>query len=276
MNNENRYYVYVHRDLSGVVFYVGSGAGARIKSKCNRSEKWLSVSASGYTSEKLCDNLDIDSARELECLLIQMFCEGELVNKHLPNETLEITPEILVQFRYCENSPSGLIWDVGQPRGAKPHKVGDIAGSREYRDGEPHRWRVKPAGVKNSFTIHRIIWALHHPIGDSKLIDHIDGNPHNNKISNLREVDFALNARNMKKSRSNKSGVTGVHFKTNQDGCTYWVASWRNAEGKQKSKNFMTGCYGYDEAFKLACDFRHQMITELNNKGHDYSRRNES
>lgn len=212
MNNENRYYVYVHRDLNGVVFYIGSGTNRRSGSKTNRSKKWLAIAKDGFTCEVLCEKLSINSAREMESLLIQMFSGDELVNKNLPSEALKITSEILVQFKYCEESLSGLIWDVAQPRGINSHKIGEQAGSREYRDGQPHRWRVKPVGVKNSFTVHRIVWALHHKIDSSKLIDHIDGNPHNNKISNLREVDFAVNSRNMKKSRANKSGVTGGSF----------------------------------------------------------------
>lgn len=57
---------------------------------------------------------------------------------------------------------------------------------------------------------HRAAWALHFnrwPEGD---IDHINGNPADNRISNLRDVDNQTNMRNKSRSRANKSGVTGV------------------------------------------------------------------
>lgn len=45
-----------------------------------------------------------------------------------------------------------------------------------------------------------------------KEIDHIDGNPSNNKIANLREATHAQNARNMKTNSRNTSGAKGVYF----------------------------------------------------------------
>lgn len=276
MNKENKYYVYVHSDLDGIVFYVGSGANRRITSKTNRSKVWHERSANGFLAEKVCDQLSVGQAREMEELLIQMFPKGDLVNKHLPMRTLELTEEVLSQFKYSPESPSGLVWNANQPMGAKPHQVGDFAGCKEARNGSPHRWRIKPANVKASFAAHRIVWALHHPIDATKVIDHIDGDPWNNKIENLREVSHAVNSRNMKKSKTNKSGVVGVYFKRNNDGNTFWVATWRDFDSRSRMRAFMTGRYGYDEAFKLACDYRKKMVNELNEMGFDYSKRSES
>ncbi|MFU6990820.1 HNH endonuclease signature motif containing protein [Pseudomonas paraeruginosa] len=45
------------------------------------------------------------------------------------------------------------------------------------------------------------------------IIDHIDGNTLNNRISNLRIVDRKENARNMSRSRSNTSGLMGVYWR---------------------------------------------------------------
>lgn len=274
-NKEYRYYVYLHRDSEGKVFYVGSGTAHRFKSKCNRSEKWKVLASKGFQTEKVLTDLTIEEAREAEELLIQMFDNGQLVNRHLPMKTLSISIGVLNQFKYSEESPSGLVWNVDQHLGRCTHKVGDFAGAKEARNGSAHRWRVKPQGVKATYAVHRIVWALHHPIDSSKVIDHIDGNPWNNRIENLREVCHKVNARNMKKSRTNKSGVTGVCFKKNTDGNTYWIATWRDSDGRSKMKAFMTGCYGYEEAFRLACKYRKNVIDELNAKGSNYSRRNE-
>lgn len=275
-NQENKYYVYLHRDLNGVVFYVGSGTDRRLTSKINRSKDWQDKASAGFHAEKVCIDLSIEQAREMEALLIQMFPEGELVNKHLPMQTLDLTPEILSQFRYSSESPSGLVWAVDQPIGRNTHKIGDFAGTKESRNERPHRWRVKPANAKSSFAVHRIVWALHHPVNNDKLIDHIDGNSWNNRIENLREVTHAINSRNMKKNKTNKSGVTGVCFKKNKDGNTYWIATWRDASSKSRMKAFMIGCYGNDEAFRLACEYRKKVVDELNSMGFDYSKRSES
>lgn len=59
---------------------------------------------------------------------------------------------------------------------------------------------------------HRVAFAIYygkHPDGE---VDHINGNRSDNRITNLRAVTRTINARNMKKSSANKSGVTGVSF----------------------------------------------------------------
>jgi hypothetical protein len=59
---------------------------------------------------------------------------------------------------------------------------------------------------------HRVIFALfsgHWPIFT---IDHIDGNRINNDPKNLRDVNHQENMRNMKKSKANSSGHTGVSY----------------------------------------------------------------
>ena len=45
-----------------------------------------------------------------------------------------------------------------------------------------------------------------------KFIDHIDCNPSNNKIENLREATFSQNQHNTKKRITNTSGVKNVHW----------------------------------------------------------------
>jgi len=59
---------------------------------------------------------------------------------------------------------------------------------------------------------HRVAWALHYGMWPSSHIDHIDHDPSNNRIENLREVSSAENARNMSKMKNNSSGITGVYW----------------------------------------------------------------
>lgn len=146
-NIENKYYVYVHRlKATGDVFYIGSGTGFRFSTKSNRSKKWHSVTENGYVAEKICENLTLSEAREMEGLLISMFHEDTLVNFHKPVVVTHLDDAILSDFSYSADSPSGLIWNVSQNRGRHRHDVGDVAGYMETRNGQPHRWRVKPTG----------------------------------------------------------------------------------------------------------------------------------
>jgi hypothetical protein len=58
----------------------------------------------------------------------------------------------------------------------------------------------------------RLAWLFLTGDWPTKFIDHIDGNPTNNKASNLRECNYSENAFNRKISSANKSGYKGVSF----------------------------------------------------------------
>jgi len=61
------------------------------------------------------------------------------------------------------------------------------------------------------YCTHRIIWLWHHGYL-SKFIDHIDRNPMNNKIENLRPITLSENQHNQTKRINNSSGYFGVSF----------------------------------------------------------------
>jgi hypothetical protein len=58
---------------------------------------------------------------------------------------------------------------------------------------------------------HRVVWKLLNG-SDPVEIDHIDGDPTNNRIENLRSVYHAENCRNRKRYSHNTSGVSGVSW----------------------------------------------------------------
>jgi hypothetical protein len=65
---------------------------------------------------------------------------------------------------------------------------------------------------KKSFFIHRVAYAIYHGIlpVDGDIIDHINGNPFDNRIENLRECNNSQNQQNSRRPKSNTSGVKGV------------------------------------------------------------------
>lgn len=91
---------------------------------------------------------------------------------------------------------------------------------------ERKRWNSRYAGREaftpnahgylNGFVLgrmylaHRVAWAMHNKTSAFGILDHIDGDRTNNRISNLREVTPRENAQNAKAKPSNKSGVIGV------------------------------------------------------------------
>lgn len=179
-------------------------------------------------------------------------------------------------FKYDEESPSCLTRLVGWASGMNyktiKARAGDyVVGTHTLRGITYYTVKVS----NKTCRVHRIVWGLHYgKIPEGMQIDHIDGNPLNNKISNLRCVDNKTNARNQKFREGNTSGVCGVHYavRSNKAGKKryYWIAQWNGLDGKRCAKCFAVETYGNDLAFKLACEFLKNSIEALNQEGAGY------
>ena len=84
-------------------------------------------------------------------------------------------------------------------------KVGEVAGSRNDRG----YWVLSAPGMK-PLAAHRVAWAIHYGRWPKDQIDHINGNPSDNRICNLREANSMQNCANRNRPISKSSGVLGV------------------------------------------------------------------
>lgn len=181
---------------------------------------------------------------------------------------------VLSYFEYDEDSPSSLIWkdDSGWTGKYFKCKKGNHAGSKCKNSKDRLTAWVVRVNSKN-YLAHRVVWYLFHgEIEESLNIDHIDGDPLNNNINNLRLVTQGVNNRNHGMQKNNVSGKTGVSRMTTR-GVEYYCATWSEPLKGARSKRFSIPKYGEDKAFELASDYRDLKISEFNDKGLTYSER---
>jgi len=143
--------------------------------------------------------------------------------------------------------------------------AGDRAGGLCARTGYCH---VIINGV--NYRVHRIVWALLYGEAPQNLfIDHINQNRSDNRAINLRLVERNLNNRNVRMSKNNTSGVTGVTL--TKSGTRYYYTARAHVNGRGKYKHFSIKKLGEKEAFIMACKAREQFILELNQHGAGYT-----
>lgn len=164
-------------------------------------------------------------------------------------------------IKYDESSPSYLRWVKSTVNGKGI--CGEVCGYKR-KNGY---WFT---GIdKNKYQNGLLVLLLngYYP-PENHVVDHIDGNPSNNKIDNLRFVSHAVNSRNRKLPSNNSVGVTGVYV---QGGviCT----SWYDLSKTRNRKYFSIKRYGYELALQLAIEFRKQMLENLNDNGAGYTDR---
>lgn len=187
-------------------------------------------------------------------------------------------------FYYDESSPTFLRWacdipvvnQTGEIAGAFVARVGDVAGSEGHNGKNYKFFQVK--FQQKMYKVARIVYELFYGKLDAGMtVDHKDGNPKNNRPSNLRQVTQTINNRNLRKNALNKTGVNGVALAEITDpryGRTYlyYVAMWRESD-KSRRRNFSVQKLGNEEAFRLACEHRAKMVEKLNEQGAGYTER---
>ncbi len=123
-----------------------------------------------------------------------------------------------IYFTY-DASSGHLTWNAMQREDFKSEGLwkrwqtyftGTVAGSKKMnKSGTPHSIEVRLN--KKSHPAHRIIWEMcNGPIPDGMEIDHVDSDPWNNRLPNLRLCTHSQNACNRRRPSHNTSGYKGV------------------------------------------------------------------
>lgn len=181
--------------------------------------------------------------------------------------------ELSNRFYYDETSPTCLRYKedvyIGIKNSQLRFRIGDVAGCFHKSTG----YYIVGINGKKSIRVHRVILCILNYDINNFFVDHLDGDKTNNKVANLRLTERKENNRNSKIRHDNKTGVCGVfRSKIDRYGRERFVAVWKEG-GKSNSKSFSIRKYGESEAFRLACEYRKQKITELNDQGAGYTER---
>ncbi|ABM32363.1 HNH endonuclease [Paracidovorax citrulli] len=93
-------------------------------------------------------------------------------------------------------------------RTAQCHRIGDAADMRGH--GNLAGYLVVSLGGKK-WLAHRLAWLHVHGVWPQHEIDHINGDPSDNRIANLRDVRTVVNAQNKRQARvDSRSGLLGA------------------------------------------------------------------
>jgi hypothetical protein len=117
----------------------------------------------------------------------------------------KLTQERLKELLHYDPETGVFTWI--KPAARRTAK-GAIAGHRN------DDWYSQIGIEGNVYLSHRLAWLYVYGYFPENCLDHIDRNPSNNKISNLREISQQCNLRNTGNPKNNKSGVKGVYFST--------------------------------------------------------------
>jgi hypothetical protein len=127
----------------------------------------------------------------------------------------DISPETLRSLLHYDPGTGVLTWKR-RPRELFPTEKawaiwnGRYAGKRAFTS-QNHNGYFRGAVFNNTSLAHRVAWALVHGVWPDRL-DHVNGDPSDNRLANLRVVSHRENLKNTARRADNTSGTTGVSW----------------------------------------------------------------
>lgn len=106
---------------------------------------------------------------------------------------------------------------------------------------------------KKRYSVHRVAYAIYTGEWPSGQIDHIDGDPANNRIANLRVATGNQNMWNRRKPAANTSGYKGVSFRKDLRRYQAYVA----AHGKMRHIGYFDTAEEASAAYRAAAQRLH-------------------
>lgn len=251
---ENRFCVYLHKDSSGVVRYVGQGLVKRAIAKTGRNSKWRSIFKDKEPIVEIVkSDISKEEAEDLEQELIEKYNETIVNSVRTYSRGREMLYEDFVEFfEISEESPSGLVWRKDYLK----NKSGDIASDSVIKGY--HRVYMN----RETFLVHRIVWLLKYGSIDKFLvIDHKNLNRSDNRISNLSLVSMSENMRNRILPLPN-SGYRNIAMDISNTGIIRFTVNYtKPLHDKRDKLSFSTVNYSSAiEAFNAAYLFRDSLI----------------
>lgn len=176
-----------------------------------------------------------------------------------------LPPIDLLRECFSYNQATGLLWWKHRPISHFKHKWDCHAFNKKYAD-KPATYTAGNGYIYvtvnySRYLAHRVIWKMVHGKEPSKHIDHINGDPLDNRISNLREATQSQNLCNHAGQRRSKTGLKGASPRS--DNPNIFVAQIR-INGKQtRIGQFKTA----EEAHAAYCKAAKELHGEFANFG---------
>jgi hypothetical protein len=258
--------VYLLIDNSATVRYVGQGSKTRPYSSSKRSEEYLKLLRNGGYVQIVAENLSRKEALALEKQFLHLHRNTVINVKNSPRINQLNFNELNEVFELADTSPSGLIWKVDRYNASQTlcAQKGSRAGCFTGITG----WVVPFKG--RNLKVHRIIWVLRTKedlLDSDQVINHIDGNPENNKIDNLEICSQRDNCLRRTKHSKNTTGISGIKLEINKKRSPSYRVSISTKDGKRINKNFAISIHGLLPAFAKAVSWRENKIQELLEEG---------
>ena len=142
----------------------------------------------------------------------------------------DLTQERLKEILRYDPETGEFHWRI---RVKKNHRAGDLAGCSVRSE----HCSIRIDG--RNYRAHQLAWLYVNGEWGRPLIDHRDGDPFNNRLSNLRLATHANNAANRARLRNNTSGFKGVSFdrrrsvwmaQITKNGRRYFIGRYPTAE----------------------------------------------
>ena len=136
---------------------------------------------------------------------------------------------------YTYDPCTGLVWYKKQnPKGVRTRNMDAPLKSLRNKNAKTTYYCLYTrSGTKRKiYSLHRVVWYLHYQTDPPNLIDHIDRDPLNNKIENLRETTYSLNQRNSNHKSRGSGGCRGVSKQLDTYRTKPWLAQL-NLKGRE-------------------------------------------